>query len=130
VPLPGGRFDDFEGLTKGFLKTYPGIATIRPMAHMLGARLPLALKGAKLSDLARLGESGDTIAQVLLALREEMVVTLEDMVMRRTAIGQFGPPAASVIDKVAGVMAAQLGWDADKTAREIASLERNWQVAA
>jgi glycerol-3-phosphate dehydrogenase len=130
VALPGGRFDDFEGLTKGFLKTYPGIATIRPMAHMLGARLPLALKGAKLADLAKLGESGDTMAQVLLALREEMVMTLDDMVMRRTAIGQFGHPGAGVIDKVASVIAAQLGWDADKKAREIESLERNWRVAA
>ena len=27
-------------------------------------------------------------------------------------------------------MAAQLGWDADKTAREIESLARNWRAAA
>jgi glycerol-3-phosphate dehydrogenase len=130
VALPGGRFDDFDGMVKGFQKTYPGIATLRPMAHMLGARLPLALKGAKLTDLAKLSGSGDTMAQILLALREEMVVTLDDMVMRRTAIGQFGRPDAGVIDRIAATMAAQLGWDADKTAREIESLERNWRVAA
>ncbi len=130
TPLPGGRFDDFDAMAKGFQKTWPGIATLRPMAHMLGARLPLALKGAKLTDLAKLGPTGDTMAQVLLALREEMVVTLDDMIMRRTAIGQFGRPDSAVIDKVAGVMAAQLGWDADKTAREVDALERNWRVAA
>ena len=130
TPLPGGRFDDFEAMVKGFTKTYPGIATLRPMAHMLGARLPLALKGAKLSDLAQLGESGDTMAQVLLALREEMTLTLDDMVMRRTSIGQFGRPDPAILDRVAGVMAAQLGWDDDKKAREIESLEHNWRVAA
>ena len=130
TPLPGGRFDDFDAMVKGFQKTWPGIATLRPMAHMLGARLPLALKGAKLTDLSRLSQSGDTLAQVLLALREEMVVTLDDMVMRRTAIGQFGHPGAAAIGKVAATMAAQLGWDADKTAREIESLARNWRAAA
>ena len=50
--------------------------------------------------------------------------------MRRTAIGQFGRPDAAVIDKVAAVMGAQLGWDAGKTAREVAGLEHNWMVAA
>jgi glycerol-3-phosphate dehydrogenase len=130
TPLPGGRFDDFDALTRGFQKTYPGIGSMRPMAHMLGARLPLALKGAKLTDLVRLGESGDTMAQVLLALREEMTLTLEDMVMRRTGIGQFGPPPADVVEKVAALMAVQLGWSEDKKQREIDGLARLYRTAA
>lgn len=130
TPLPGGRFDDFDGLTRGFQKTYPGIGSMRPMAHMLGARLPLALKGARMTDLVALNQSGDTMAQVLLALREEMAMTLEDMVMRRTCIGQFGPPDAGVIDRVANLMAGQLGWNDEKTAREIASLEPLYRTAA
>jgi glycerol-3-phosphate dehydrogenase len=52
-----------------------------------------------------------------------MALTLEDMVMRRTGIGQFGPPGAAVLQQVADQMAAHLGWDADKKAREIASLD-------
>jgi glycerol-3-phosphate dehydrogenase len=122
VPLPGGRFDRFDEMLKGFQKTWPGISSLRHLAHMLGARLPEALKGARLTDLAKLGPSGDTMAQVGFALREEMALTLEDMVMRRTGIGQFGPPDPAVTEKVAGQMAAYLGWDADKTAREIGSL--------
>lgn len=130
TPLPGGRFDRFDELTRGFQKTYPGIGSMRSMAHMLGARLPLALKGAKMTELVSLNQSGDTMAQVLLALREEMALTLEDMVMRRTGIGQFGPASADVISKVAGVMAAQLGWNAEKTQREIEGLNKLYQVAA
>jgi glycerol-3-phosphate dehydrogenase len=130
IPLPGGRFDDFDQLTRGFQKTYPGIGSMRPMAHMLGARLPLALKGARMTDLVKLNQSGDTMAQVLLALREEMAMTLEDMVMRRTGIGQFGPPDASVVERIANLMAAQLGWNDEKTAREIASLEHLYRTAA
>jgi glycerol-3-phosphate dehydrogenase len=127
--LPGGRFDRFEEMVKGFQKTWPGISGMRHLAHMLGARLPEALKGARLTDLAALGKSGDTPAQVSLALREEMALTLEDMVMRRTGIGQFGPPSAAVIQKVAAQMAAYLGWDADKTAREIDSLAPLYRTA-
>ena len=122
TPLPGGRFDRFEEMVKGFQKTWPGISSLRHMAHMLGARLPEALKDARLTDLVKLGRGGDTPAQIGFALREEMALTLEDMVMRRTGIGQFGPPSKAVAEKVAAQMAAYLGWDADKTAREIDSL--------
>jgi glycerol-3-phosphate dehydrogenase len=117
-------------MLKGFQKTWPGISTLRHLAHMLGARLPEALKGARLTDLVKLGPSSDTPAQVGFALREEMALTLEDMVMRRTGIGQFGPPSKAVTEKVAAQMAAYLGWDADKTAREIDSLAPLYRTIA
>ncbi|HWX88924.1 MAG TPA: glycerol-3-phosphate dehydrogenase/oxidase [Rhizomicrobium sp.] len=129
TPLPGGRFDRFEEMVRGYQKTWPGISSLRHLAHMLGARLPEALRGARLTDLATLGPSGDTPAQVAFALREEMALTLEDMVMRRTGIGQFGRPDAGVLEKVAAVMAAQLGWSEEKIAREIASLDPIYRTA-
>jgi glycerol-3-phosphate dehydrogenase len=123
VPLPGGRFDRFEEMVRGYEKTWPGISTLRNMAHMLGARLPLALKGARLADLAALGPGGDTKAQIAFAMRDEMAITLEDMVMRRTAIGQFGRPQPQIVESVAEQMAAELGWSEEKKVREIASLD-------
>jgi glycerol-3-phosphate dehydrogenase len=129
TPLPGGRFDRFEDMVRGYEKTWPGISSLRNMAHMLGARLPQALKGARLADLAPLGPSGDTPAQIGFAMREEMTVSLEDMVMRRTAIGQFGKPTAAILESVAGQMAAQLGWSAEKKNLEIASLDPLYRTA-
>jgi glycerol-3-phosphate dehydrogenase len=129
TPLPGGRFDRFEEMVKGFQKTWPGISSLRNMAHMLGARLPEALKGARLTDLVPFKPSGDTPAQIRFALETEMALTLEDMVMRRTAIGQFGRPQAAVLEKIAGQMAAHLGWNDDKKEAEIASLDRLYRVA-
>jgi glycerol-3-phosphate dehydrogenase len=117
-------------MARGYQKTWPGIASVRNMAHMLGARLPLALRGARLTDLAPLGPSGDTPAQVRFALTEEMALTLEDMVMRRTAIGQFGKPAPEVLEKVAAMMATHLGWSAEETQRQIASLDPIFRTAA
>jgi len=103
---------------------------MRHLAHMLGARLPKALKHARLTDLVPLNRSGDTPAQIAFALSEEMALTLEDMVMRRTGLGQFGPPAPQVLEKVASQMATHLGWDEGKKAAEIASVGRLYRVQA
>jgi glycerol-3-phosphate dehydrogenase len=130
TPLPGGRFDRFEDMVRGHQKTWPGISSLRNLAHMLGARLPQALKGARLTDLAPLGPSEDAPVQITFAVAAEMALTLEDVVMRRTAIGQFGKPQTGVLEKVASQMAAQLGWNQDRKAREIASLDPLYRTAA
>ena len=128
TPLPGGRFDRFDDMLRGYQKTWPGLSAMRHLAHMLGARLPQALKGARIADLVPLNQSGDTQAQIAFALKEEMALTLEDVVMRRTSIGQFGRPAREVMEKVASQMASHLNWDDNKKAAEIASLEPLYQV--
>jgi glycerol-3-phosphate dehydrogenase len=128
-PLPGGRFERFEEMLRGYEKRWPELSSLRNMAHMLGARLPQALMDAPPADLAPLGPSGDTAAQIVFAVRAEMALTLEDVVMRRTAIGQFGRPAADILEKIADQMAAQLGWSAERKAREIASLDPLYRTA-
>jgi glycerol-3-phosphate dehydrogenase len=129
APLPGGRFDDFDTMVGGFTRTWPGIATLRPMAHMLGVRLPEALKGAHLSDLVPFTDSNDTPAQISFALEQEMALTLEDMVMRRTQIGLFGPPPMEVCQRIARQMGKHLGWDEARQTHEIESLAPLYQVA-
>ena len=126
TPLPGGRFETWNALVSGFEKSWPGIASIRHLAHVYGARLPQMIKNAKVSDLASLGQSGDTAAQIQVAVREEMALTLEDVVMRRTCLGQFGPPAN--LDKIAAIAAGLFGWDESRTAREIDSLKPLYQT--
>jgi len=127
--LPGGRFERFDDMLRGYQKTWPGLSAMRHLAHMLGARLPQALEGARLTDLVPLNKSGDTPAQIAFALNEEMALTLEDVVMRRTGIGQFGPPTPQVLEQVASQMASHLGWDGTKKAAEIASLDRIYRTA-
>ena len=83
-----------------------------------------------LTDLMPFNESGDTPAQISFALDQEMALTLEDMVMRRTSIGQFGPPSAKILDRIADQMATHLGWDAARKAREIESLAPIYEIAA
>jgi glycerol-3-phosphate dehydrogenase len=67
-------------------------------------------------------------AHVLDAIREEMALTLDDVIMRRTKIGQFGHPGARVLEQVAGTMAAELGWSAERARAEIAAADRNFRT--
>jgi glycerol-3-phosphate dehydrogenase len=120
TPLPGGRFESWGDLMKRHEQSWPGMSLVRHLTHMFGARLPDMLKDAKVADLVPLGPSGDTMAQVEYAVREEMALSLEDVVMRRTSLGQFGPPPH--LDKIAGRMAALLNWNEVRKAQEIASL--------
>jgi len=130
TPLPGGRIDRFDGMVAGFAKTYPGIAAMRHLAHMYGARLPLLLKNAKLTDLAPMNVSGDVPAQILFSVREEMAMTLEDLVMRRTGIGQFGRPAPELLVQLAAAMGAELGWSPARQQDEIDRVNRLYRIAA
>jgi glycerol-3-phosphate dehydrogenase len=126
TPLPGGCFDDFEALVKKFEKRWRGLTGMRHLAHMFGARLPLLLDDAKPAELEPLGESGDTLAQVTWAVREEMALTLEDVVMRRTGLGQFGPPRNLAM--IADTMGALLEWDEQRRWREMDSLAPLYQT--
>ena len=50
------------------------------------------------------------------------------MVMRRTSLGQFGKAGPAALETVADMMAAHLGWNADRRAAEIAGLDRVYRV--
>jgi glycerol-3-phosphate dehydrogenase len=54
------------------------------------------------------------------AVHEEMAQHLADVVLRRTDLGTAGPPAPADLDRVAGVLARERGWDeaAARTERE------------
>ena len=103
---------------------------MRHLAHMYGARLPLLLKGARLTDLAPLNVSGDVPAQILFSVREEMALTLEDVVMRRTSIGQFGRPAPELLAQLAAIMGEELGWSPARQQIEIDAVGRLYAIAA
>ena len=60
-----------------------------------------------------------TRAEVLYAVREEMAVSVSDIVFRRTELGSGRCPLRPVLEQVASVMAAELGWQPQETARQV-----------
>ncbi len=57
------------------------------------------------------------VGEVIWAVREEMALTLGD-VMRRTALAAAGPPSEVVISRAAEIAGAELGWDESRLRRE------------
>ena len=122
--LPGGaigRFLDFEHAQQS---GYPQIRSVAHLARLYGARLPLMLEPVRdRPELAEeLGTTGDIAAQIIHAVRQEMAVTLCDLVMRRTGIGQLGLPRRDVLDAASRLMGTELGWDKARCALEVEAL--------
>ncbi len=91
------------------------------VARRLRRELPACRTAVTPLPRARLLE-GSLEARTRAAVREEMALTLADAVLRRLDLGTGGPPAASELDGVGRVMAAELGWDAARLCAEGAAL--------
>jgi glycerol-3-phosphate dehydrogenase len=85
--------------------------------------------GASSRDPALLAPVADGSPELLVeaahAAAEEMVVTLEDYMRRRSDLMRFGPGLdAAAVSSVSGVLARSLGWDDAEKRRQTESYER------
>ena len=71
---------------------------------------------------------GESLSQVVFAIRNEMALSLSDIMMRRTGIGQLGHPGKETLNKVAKLAAKELKWDSKKLADEINQMEEIFQL--
>lgn len=61
-------------------------------------------------------------AEVLHAARKEMAAHLDDVIFRRTGMGTVGCPDETALNQAAAIMAAELGWDEQRTEEEKAAV--------
>ena len=127
-PTPGGNIPRFATFRKQMEAEHDPVPNIDHLARLYGTRVREVLAlGVSRPDLREaLSETGDIGAQVLFAIREEAALTMDDVVMRRTGIGQLGDPGAERLQRVADLMAAELGWDNARKAQELAAVQRNF----
>lgn len=71
---------------------------------------------------ARAADSRDLASRVRHAIREEMALSLEDLVMRRLGFGLATCPPVGVLGQVADIAAAELGWGSRQGDEEIQQL--------
>ena len=64
-----------------------------------------------------------TGAQVVEAVRNEMALTLEDVVLRRTGLGSAGYPGDEAVVKLESILRDELGWTSARVADEAQSLK-------
>jgi len=129
VPVWGGRIERFEEFLVQALRERPfGLAdeTIWQLVRNYGSDYRAVLKyiHADPGLGRRLGVSSGVIrAEVSHAVREELALTLPDVVFRRTELGTAGHPGADALETCAALMAQELGWDLARTARELEDTE-------
>lgn len=127
APLPAGATGRFAAFVDGALKANPRIQPeiIVNLTRNYGARYDrvLALAATRNDLMERITPRlPDIGAQILFAIREEMALTLDDALFRRTGLGTLGRLDQNAIEKAAKIMAGELGWNEAETARQIASI--------
>ncbi|HEY2444719.1 MAG TPA: glycerol-3-phosphate dehydrogenase/oxidase [Rhizomicrobium sp.] len=119
--LPGGALDRLCSFNDEARRDGAALPNPDHLARLYGSRFSLLL--GILETRPDLGEalspSGDIGAQILLAVREEMALSLEDTVMRRTGIGQEGDPGPRALDRAATIMGSACGWSEARRRAEI-----------
>jgi glycerol-3-phosphate dehydrogenase len=127
LPLaPDGSFPEFEAAMTARLTAAPAGARSQ-LCRNYGRRADAVVDaaGGDMRLLEPLTEGFPHIgAEIVHAVREEMAVTLEDVLFRRTALAPMGGATAAAIRRAADIMAVERGWDAAAKKAQIAAVER------
>lgn len=128
TPLHGGEITDYRSFlgaaTVSAREGLPGEQLMR-LVETYGSAYPEVL--AHWQDWPELEpELAVLRAQVRYAVREEMALRLEDVILRRTGLGSAGPPNPEDLRQVAGWMAEELGWTPPRVERELNEVEQRY----
>ena len=134
APVAGGDLPDFDAFLRDAVSAADDAiprATRERVARTYGARQRgvLDLLRASPGDRAPLGAAcAVTAGEVRHAVRREMALRLSDALLRRTEAGSAGHPGDDAVAAAARVMAAELGWTAERTAAETDAVRRVYQL--
>ena len=123
IPTYGGavgRFSEFKSRAVQDHPDWPA-AVVENLARNYGSRVEDVIALTKEDEKLKMRLSDrflDIAAEVVYAAREEMALTVEDVLFRRTGLGTIGSPGEAAIKRVADLMGDELGWDAAKRAAQ------------
>jgi len=124
--LPGGELWDFEHFAQDAQKRFKlGVRPeelIRYLVSMYGTRYVEILQWAQRDELFQeqlLPEEPWILAQVAYAVHEEMVLTLSDLLFRRTRWARLRDLPETVVKKIAETMGRFLSWSPSQIERQI-----------
>jgi glycerol-3-phosphate dehydrogenase len=80
------------------------------------------------SLLTPLNDDGEMLAQVIYAVRNEMAMTLKDILFRRTSLGTAGHPGKKELKLIAETVAKELKWSKERLKQEIKEAERALKI--
>ncbi len=76
----------------------------------------------------RLTPDGQLLAEVVFAARHEMPVTLDDIIFRRTGIGNIGHPGKKTLELIAETAAKELKWNTARKKDELKKTEEAFRL--
>ncbi|MBI4004256.1 MAG: glycerol-3-phosphate dehydrogenase/oxidase [Candidatus Omnitrophica bacterium] len=129
TPVHGGAISNVRKFLDDAIDRAPGglgATVVRHLVRGYGCAYPEVLRW--LDEDAALGEpldgSSEVIkAEVVHAVREEMALTLGDVVFRRTDLGSRGDPGEACLRRCAQIMARELGWGPARAAEEVREVQ-------
>jgi glycerol-3-phosphate dehydrogenase len=131
--LPGAASGRTEPIVASLASRYPHVSheSVVSAVNTFGSRatrvLDLAIRdtafSAPVSD-----RRPNTLAEVLFTVRQEMALSLDDVLFRRTGIGTLGTPGRAAVERIAGVMAQELGWSPEETQQQMLSVSRRFRT--
>jgi glycerol-3-phosphate dehydrogenase len=128
VPLFGGDVSNLDALAAEYRGMYSELddRAVRHLIAQHGSRVPFIMSSLRPLVSKRLHAARViSEADVYQAAVSESAVHLEDVVFRRTALGDLGPPPMESLYRSASIMASRLGWSAAETEAEV---QRTLQV--
>ncbi|HHH46794.1 MAG TPA: glycerol-3-phosphate dehydrogenase/oxidase [Thiotrichales bacterium] len=138
LPVHGGDFDHFDALVAEIRGRLPSgdAAVAESLAHNHGSAYGEVLDSARgPEDLEPIESTRVLPAQIRHAVRNEMALSLADVVFRRTDLATGGHPGDSVLDHAARLVGEVLGWNETTLTEQRAAVARrfdclgNWLAA-
>lgn len=127
TPLAGGDIGSFAALDSAARHEIAGTVSPRTLEAWLrnyGTEYRTLAKLARMPGQAQtLGESATVHADITHAVRSEMAMHLEDVILRRTNLGSGSHPGSAALEAAALLMQPLLGWTEDERRAEIAATE-------
>jgi glycerol-3-phosphate dehydrogenase len=129
IPLVGGDIENIAALSAEAHRARAAELPARTLDALLrnhGSEYPalLALAQGSPHESDRLGGSDTLAAEVTYAVRQEMAVHLDDVVLRRTDLGSGKHPGGEALMQSATLMRTLLGWSEQRSASELAATEQ------
>jgi glycerol-3-phosphate dehydrogenase len=130
TPLPGGSIRDVGLAIADARREHDEGLPSDTIPHLIGAygsryRDVLDLAAGRRDWRTRIAPDSPVIgAQLVLAARSEMALTLADAVIRRTPIGALGCPTGDALERAAAIVGAELGWSVARKNDEIAAVRQ------
>lgn len=135
LPIHGGNIEGFDTFLERTLRAIgpamPAVV-VRALVHNYGSEYRRVLQFADTDPSLMEPVPGSTVlkAEVIHAVREEMALTLADLVLRRTDLGTAQYPGREALRVCADLMGGELGWTASRIEQELSEVAQLFPLVA